>query len=138
MFCSGPLECLFAHVAGFRERTQFTSVGEFVLFFVHLRRRYCVDWCRLRGLVFCCWVCFSSDVCGAFRSQCRLRTRASCVLLHQQAHLSLVLGWVCVQQVRCFDVQRVCRIWVGQQLGQETFEDVHQLVHRRPGLVDHV
>ncbi len=35
-------------------------------------------------------------------------------------------------------VQRVHWIRVGEQLGQKRLEDVHQVVHGRPCLIDHV
>jgi hypothetical protein len=38
----------------------------------------------------------------------------------------------------CFAVQRVGRIWVAEELGNEHLEDVDHIVHGRPGLVDDI
>ena len=61
-----------------------------------------------------------------------------CVLLNVLFYLLLILSLVLQLQLGCFGVQGVGRVRVQQQLRQEYFEDVYQVVHRRPCLVDHV
>lgn len=38
----------------------------------------------------------------------------------------------------CLVVERICRVWVQKELGQEGVEDVDEVVHGRPCLIDHV
>ena len=38
----------------------------------------------------------------------------------------------------CISVERICGVWVGEELGQERLENVGEIIQRCPGLVDDV
>lgn len=60
------------------------------------------------------------------------------VLLNVLFYFLLVLILVLQLHLGGFVVQRVSGVWVKQQLWQKDFENIYQVVHRRPSLIDYI
>ena len=60
------------------------------------------------------------------------------VLLNVLFYFLLVLILVLQLHLGGFVVQRVSGVWVKQQLWQKYFENIYQVVHWRPSLIDYI
>ena len=58
--------------------------------------------------------------------------------MHVFPHALLVPRRIAHEERSGLPVERVGGVGVKQELGEENVEDVHEVEHRAPGLVDHV